>query len=108
MAMGVGIAELRESLSDYAAGFDPALLSATQAERVVDEASRIENIAATLKALAAARVAETGSWRAAGDRSAAHHLARRTGTTVAPGGDGHRHRPSSGVPARDLGRGPAG
>ena len=82
MAMGVGIAELRESLSDYAAGFDPALLSPSQAERVVDEASRIENIAATLKALAAARVAETGSWRAAGDRSAAHHLARRTGTTV--------------------------
>ena len=54
----------------------------TQAERVVEQASRIEKIAATLKALAAARVAETGSWRAEGDRSAAHHLARRTGTTV--------------------------
>ncbi|MEA2972008.1 MAG: hypothetical protein QOG82_466, partial [Actinomycetota bacterium] len=76
--MGVGIAELRESLSVYAAGFDAALLSAAQAEEVVDQASRIEKMAATVKALAAARVAETGSWRTDGDRSAAHHLARRT------------------------------
>ncbi len=80
--MCVGIAELRESLGSYAAGFDAALLSAEQAEVVVEEASRIEKTAACLKALAAARVAETGLWRGEGDRSAAHHLARRTGTTV--------------------------
>ncbi|MEA2902040.1 MAG: hypothetical protein QOH36_1927, partial [Actinomycetota bacterium] len=80
--MGVGIAELRESLSKYAAGFDAALLSAAQAEEVVEQASRIEKMAATVKALAAARVAETGSWRSDGDRSAAHQLARRTGTSV--------------------------
>ena len=49
---------------------------------MVDEASSIERIASTVKALAAARVAETGGWRAEGDRSPAHHLARRTGTTV--------------------------
>ena len=41
--MGVGIAELRESLSGYAAGFDAAVLSAAQAEEVVEQASRIEN-----------------------------------------------------------------
>ncbi|HVF12998.1 MAG TPA: DUF222 domain-containing protein, partial [Acidimicrobiales bacterium] len=80
--MCVRIAELRESLGEYAAGFDAALLSAEQAEVVVEQASRIEKAAATLKALAAARLAETGCWKTAGDRSAAHQLARRTGTTV--------------------------
>ncbi len=80
--MGVGIAELRESLSGYAAGFDAAVLSAAQAEKVVEEASRIEKIAANLKGLAAARLAEVGTWRAEGERSAAHQLARRTGTSV--------------------------
>jgi hypothetical protein len=69
-------------LSRYAAGFDAAVLTAAQAEEVLHQASRIEKTAATLKALAAARLAESGSWRAEGDRSAAHHLARRTGTTV--------------------------
>ena len=80
--MCVSIDELRRSVADYAAGFDAALLSSAHAERVVDEASSIERIASTVKALAAARVAETGGWRAEGDRSPAHHLARRTGTTV--------------------------
>ncbi|MEA2828599.1 MAG: hypothetical protein QOG43_3038, partial [Actinomycetota bacterium] len=80
--MGVGIAELRESLSGYAAGFDASVLSPAQAGEVLDQASRIEKIAATLKGLAAARLAETNSWRAEGDRSAAHQLARRTGTSV--------------------------
>ncbi len=80
--MGVGIAELRESLGEYAAGFDAAVLSAAQAAEVVEQASRIEKMAATVKGLAAARVAECGSWRREGDRSAAHPLARRTGTSV--------------------------
>ena len=64
--MGVGIAELRESLGEYAAGFDAAVLSAAQAAEVVEQASRIEKMAATVKALAAARVAESGSWRSRG------------------------------------------
>jgi hypothetical protein len=81
-AMCVRIAELRESLGEYAAGFDADVLSAAQAKEVLEHASRMENIAATLKAVAAARVAETGSWKEDGDRSAAHHLARRTGTTL--------------------------
>ena len=73
---------LRGSLSGYAARFDPALITATDAARVVAEAAAIEKMAATVKALAAARVADTGGWRSGGDRSAAHHLARTTGTTV--------------------------
>ena len=39
-------------------------------------------MAATVEALAAARVAETALWKRAGDRSAAHQLARSTGTSV--------------------------
>lgn len=37
---------------------------------------------ATVQAEAAARVAESGSWRSEGDQSPAHQLARDTGTTV--------------------------
>ncbi len=48
----------------------------------MEEASAIEKMAATVKALAAARVARTDVWRRRGDRSAAHELARRTGTSV--------------------------
>lgn len=39
-------------------------------------------MAASVKALAAARVAETDLWKQDGDRSAAHHLARTTGVSV--------------------------
>ena len=41
-----------------------------------------EKICAAGKALAARRVAESGSWRRSGDRSAAHWLARRSGSSV--------------------------
>ncbi len=85
--MCVAIAELRESMGRYAAGFDPALVSATDAAMVVDHAAAIEKTAATIKALAAARVADTDLWRRDGDRSAAHHLARTTGTTVGAAAD---------------------
>lgn len=70
-------------MGDYARTFDPALVSAAEAARVVDDAATIEKIAATVKSLAAARVAETEVWRAGGERSAAHDLARRTGTSIA-------------------------
>ncbi|HSH58681.1 MAG TPA: DUF222 domain-containing protein [Acidimicrobiales bacterium] len=69
-------------MGDYAARFDAALISASDAARAVEEASAIEKMAATVKALAAARVARTDLWRRGGDRSAAHRLARRTGTSV--------------------------
>ena len=81
------IASLRESMNRYSADFDPALVSATDAARVVSDAAAIEKMAATVKALAAARVADTDVWRAGGDRSAAHHLARTTGTTVGAAAD---------------------
>jgi hypothetical protein len=49
---------------------------------VVEQASAIERMAATVKVLAAVRVAGTEAWASAGDRSAAHQLARTTGVSV--------------------------
>jgi len=66
----------------YAASFDPSALSGEQAALAVGEAAAIERMAATLKGLAAARSADAGAWKQAGDRSAASHLARTTGTSV--------------------------
>src|ERR1700724_2788235 len=80
--MCLGLAELREAVAVYAAGFDPMVLSGSDAARVMADAAAIENMVATVKAMAAAWVADTGVWRGGGDRSAAHHLARTTGTTV--------------------------
>ena len=79
----MNLSQLRREMRDYAKGFDPALVSARDAARVVEEAATIEKIAATVKAMAAARAAETEVWRAGGERSAAHDLARRTGTSIA-------------------------
>jgi hypothetical protein len=64
-------------------GLDPGCLSGSDAAGLVETFARIERLAAAGKTLAAGRVAEVGLWRAAGERSAAHWLARRSGTTVA-------------------------
>src|SRR5947199_8370769 len=53
------LAELERAMGAFAAGFEPALVSAAQAEGVMERAARIEHMAATIKALAAARMAET-------------------------------------------------
>ena len=72
----------RAGTSRYAAGFDAAVLSASQAAQVVEAATAIERMAGVIKAKAAARVAECRVWKGAGDRSAASHLARSTGDSV--------------------------
>jgi hypothetical protein len=76
------LAELREAVAGYAARFDPSLLTGADAAQVIKDAAAIENMVATIKALAATWVADTGVWRYSGDRSAAHHLARASGTSV--------------------------
>src|SRR3954453_24230557 len=63
------LAELEEAMGVFTADFEPALVSGAQAEGVMERAARIEHMAATLKALAAARMAETELWRMGGDRS---------------------------------------
>lgn len=80
--MGLALAELRSEVAAFTASFDAALLSPSDAERVVRDAAAIENMAAVVKAQAAARASEGGSWLRAGARSAAHQLARETGTSV--------------------------
>src|SRR5437868_7368415 len=80
--MCVKLGELEKAMATFAAGFDAALLSAAQAEGVMERAARIEHMAATVKALAAARLAETELWKLGGDKSPAHVLGRRTGTPV--------------------------
>jgi hypothetical protein len=77
------LSQLRSVMSACAARFDPAVVSASEAQRVRDDAAAIEKMAATVKSLAAARVAETSRWKRSGERSAAHELARATGTSVA-------------------------
>jgi hypothetical protein len=77
------LSEIRRVMSRQAERFDAALLAPRDAAQVVDDAAAIEKMAATVKALAAARVADTEVWREGGDRSAAHQLARTTGTSVA-------------------------
>src|SRR5207248_5907137 len=76
------LAELEKAMGAFASGFDPALITAAEAEGVMERAARIEHMAATVKALAAARMAETALWELGGDRTPAHMLARRTGQTV--------------------------
>jgi hypothetical protein len=66
----------------YAAGFNAGLLSIDDAARAREHAAAIEHMAATIKALAATRVADGPRWQHDGQRSAAHELAAATGTSV--------------------------
>lgn len=76
------LGELRSAMARCAASFDGALLSSAEAATALHEAAMIENLAVAVKGMAAARAAETGVWKDAGDRSAADHLARTTGSSV--------------------------
>ena len=73
---------LCESIRRFAVAFDAATLNGEEAGSAVVAAGAIERMAATVKGLAAARSADMGDWKIRGDRSAAHHLARITGTSV--------------------------
>ena len=66
----------------YALGFDADAISIADAGGVLEHATVIKNMATTVAALAAARVAKTEAWKKKGERSAAHDLAKRTGTSV--------------------------
>jgi hypothetical protein len=79
----VRLSEVRREMNRYAVGFDAAVHTPRDAARIVEDAAAIKNMAATIEALAAAQMAETSVWRESGDRSAAHQLARTTGTSVA-------------------------
>ena len=80
--MGMGLTEIRVEVATFAASFDASVVSSADAERVVRETSTAINMLEAVRALAAARAAQSGSWRRDGARSPAHDLARKTGTSV--------------------------
>ena len=76
------LTELRRATIRYCSHFDPETVTPAQAERVVADAKRITSAASALMAHAAARAAESDSWKRDGHRSAAEGLAADTGTSV--------------------------
>ena len=74
--------EMEAALREFVAGLDPEALSVDAAVGLVDAFVSMEKLVAAGKALAARRVAESDHWRGAGERSAAHWLARRSGTSI--------------------------
>jgi hypothetical protein len=76
------LTDLKKAMRDYAVGFDANCLTTSSAQRAIATLGAIESIAQNLKALAAARVADTGGWRRNGHSSAAEELAKTTGTSV--------------------------
>src|SRR5438105_6651773 len=74
--------EMEAALREIVAGLEPEALSADAALGLVDTFVSLEKLVAAGKALAARRVAESNLWRGAGERSAAHWLARRSGTSI--------------------------
>jgi hypothetical protein len=75
------LAELRQATQELAKGFDGALLDLASASAVLRDATTMKNVCATIEAMAAARVAECGDWAREGNRSAAEHIAKQTGTS---------------------------
>lgn len=80
--MGMLLREIRTEVAGLADSFDPSLVTPTDAERMVGEATATINMLETIRALAAGRAAEGGGWRRNGAASPAHDLARKAGTSV--------------------------
>jgi len=74
--------ELTSEAERVAVGFDPRLLDAASARAAVQHAARLEKIAASMRTRAAARLAETGTFRSRGEKSPAHELAKLSGVPV--------------------------
>ncbi len=75
------IVEVVETLTQALADFDPARVSGSEAVALVEVLARGEKVCAAARARAAARVEESGAFRARGHRSGAEWLARTMGTS---------------------------
>jgi hypothetical protein len=73
---------LRAAMSAWVGALSPALLSTSEAEAALADVTAVEHMAATARVLPAARVAEGASWRRAGARSPAEHIAKKTGAST--------------------------
>jgi catechol 2,3-dioxygenase-like lactoylglutathione lyase family enzyme len=102
--MCTGLLELEGALRDYSLGFDPTALAGAQLAVVVERAGRMEKMAAAVKASAAARAAELGAWEGEGHPSAAHALAKKTGTSVRQAEDAITTAKQRGTLTRRRGR----
>src|SRR5437879_4227020 len=78
------LCDVEAALREVVAGLEPETLAADAAVGLVDTFATIEKLAGAGKALAARRVADSNLWRGEGERSAAHWLARRAGSSVGP------------------------
>jgi hypothetical protein len=75
------LSEIRDALGAFAKRFDPTLVGSADLALVVSLATSIESTASAILALAAARVAETKSWKDSGHRDAADALSKQAGMT---------------------------
>src|SRR5438477_10176421 len=64
------------------AALEPGCLSGPDALRLLEVFTEIERLGVAGRTLAAKRVDESNVWRQSGDRSAAHFIAHKTGTSV--------------------------
>src|SRR5688500_12255224 len=64
------------------AGVEPERLSADASVALLRELAEVERVLAAVRVRVCRRVAETNAWRSSGERSAAHFVARETGTAV--------------------------
>ena len=74
--------EAERLLEQVVSGLDPEVLEAKTAATVVADFARMERLCAAGKALAARRMADSGVWRKSEAKSAAHWMAKETGTSV--------------------------
>ncbi len=78
------VIEVRDAAGRWVSELEPGLYAGADALALLDVVSDVKRLFAAAESLLAARVADTDAWReGSADRSAAHWLARRIGTTIA-------------------------
>jgi hypothetical protein len=74
--------EIRQEVQNLASWLRRELLEAERAASLLKEVAALENTCAAMRVQLSGRVAETELWQRRGERSAAHWVARTTGSTV--------------------------
>ncbi|MFP5326982.1 MAG: HNH endonuclease signature motif containing protein, partial [Acidimicrobiia bacterium] len=69
-------------MASFSSAFDVNLVSAADALRIAADATAVANMAEYIKAMAYARAAQTSLASDEGDRSAAHNMARKSGSSL--------------------------
>jgi hypothetical protein len=80
--MSTPVTPVRDKVCEIARVFDPACIEPHEAKRMVEECAEIERFVGAIKTLAIGCVAGTRIWGQQGDRSAAHYVARVSGTSL--------------------------